>query len=761
MKRIIKKLFIVVLILALLVVDGFCSLALEGTEKSAESEEKITSKAVVAETTGFELYIDELGHIEAANKSTGYVWSSLHEDIENDRQTVGINSQYFQSEIVVNYVYRDDFGQTSSYEENSVSGIEAVQNNAVSVYKTEYGAKVVYDFYSICASIAIQYSINGNCLSVEIKGEEILEGDAFKKKVKDYATQEQLDIMQESYITSVWVLPAFGAGNRNDSGFVFVPDGSGAYMDFKPVSYAAKNVTIPIFGEEYALDEYGVVSEEFSSVTRPAKAYFPMFSIVKNANGLMGVIETGAETSALNVFKAGAANSYTGASAQMIYREVSHTVIGERKVQGVSLTDNSFADFKIDYYFSSEGLDYADIAKFYRKLLESQGKITKSTAEPSLSLNVIGAIDVDSHFLGIPCRRLKSLTTYDQLSEIISDLNAKNIDNISMNYIGWNNNGVQNKKINSNFKPLGKLGGQKSLDNLIAVSKEKNTNLYFDADLQSFSSSGNGVSKLKNAIKTMFDKHSLQRKFSYATFTYEKSGYMLVDVNGFSKAFKKYMKSVNNYDESVGLSFNSVSSRLYSNFDSKKFTTKTDMLKAYENSLSDVKHSLAANDANSYMWKYADKIFEAPTSSSRQRIYDGEVPMYQMIICGYIPFTVPSINSNANRNELFLRAVETGGELCFTVMYEDSEAVNGTDYDYLYATTYSKVVEDAFEMYDRYSELENLISGATIEKYELLENGVSETVYSNGVSVIVNYTGEEYLSDDGFSIPANDFGYRR
>ena len=48
MKRIIKKIFNVVLILSLLVVDGFCSLALEGTEKSAGSEEKIKSKAVVA-----------------------------------------------------------------------------------------------------------------------------------------------------------------------------------------------------------------------------------------------------------------------------------------------------------------------------------------------------------------------------------------------------------------------------------------------------------------------------------------------------------------------------------------------------------------------------------------------------------------------------------------------------------------------------------------------------------------------------------------
>ncbi len=757
MKKTFRKISVFILILALLGCEGFCSVAAEDNKNG----EQITGKTVVSESDELKLSIDELGHIEVENKATGYVWSSYPKDIENDRKTVGINRLNFQSEVVVNYVYRDAFGKTSSYEENSITGMEAVDGGAATVYKTASGAKVVYDFYSICASIAIEYSVEGNRLSAGIIGDEVAEGDAFKKKVKNYATKEQLDVIQESYITSVWVLPAFTSGKEGDNGFVFVPDGSGAYMNFKPVSYVTNNVVIPFYGTEYALDEYGVTEEEFSSVTRPVRAYFPMFSLVKDAGSVMGVIEMGAETAALNVFKAGRANSYTGASAQMVYRTVSKNLIGDRKVQGVSFTDNTFADFRVDYYFINEKLDYAGVAEYYRNILEEDKKIVKGATASKLSFNVIGAIDVDSHFLGIPCRRLKTLTTYEQLGKMISDLNSKGVEDISVNYIGWNNNGVQNKKINNSFKALGKLGGQKGFDNLISDLKKKDVELYLDADLQSFSKSGNGVSKVNNAIKTMFDKPSLQRSFSYATFKYESNGYSLVDVNGFSSTFKKYMKSVNKYDEAIGLSFNSVSSKLYSDFDNKNFTTRTDLLKAYRKNLDEVKNPLSAKDANSYMWEYTDKIYEAPISSSRQRIYDGEVPMYQIIIHGYIPFTVPSINSNANRNELFLRAVETGGELCFTVMYEDSEAVNGTDYDYLYATTYSEVAPLATELYDRYKELNKLICDATIEVYSSLQDGISQTVYSNGVSVIVNYTGEEYVSDDGLIVPAYDFGYRR
>ena len=753
MKKIIKKISVLILILALLGCEGLLSFAADS------SDQQITGKTVIGESDNIVLSVDEFGHFEALNKSSGYTWNSYPVGIENDTKTVGISRRHFQSELVVNYVYRDEFGKTSSYEENSVAGIEAVEGGAVSVYKTENGAKVVYDFYSICASVALHYSLNEGHLSVEIKGEDILEGDAFKKKVKDYATTEQLEVIQPSYITSIRVLPAFGAGTENENGYVFVPDGSGAYMDFKPTTHVAQNVTVPFYGPEYAIDEYGVVSEEFASVTRPLKAYFPMYAIVKDNDSIMGVIKTGEERSALNAFKAGISNAYTVASPSMIYREISHNVIGGRKVQGVSLTDSSFADFKIDYYFLNDSVDFAGLAKQYRALLEADERIAKSEAEYGLALNVIGAIDVDSHFLGIPCRRIKALTTYEQLGNIITELSENGIEDISVNYIGWNNNGIQNKKINNSFKALGKLGGKSDLNKLISLSKEKDTKIYFDADLQSFKKSGNGVSKLKNAVKTMFDKQALQRKLSYATFSYESSGYVLADAASFSKSFKNYIKTADKYDD-IALSFNSIASRLYSNFDNRNPDTRTEMLDAYEKSLSTVKTQLSAADAYSYMWKYADKIFEAPASSSRQRIYDGEIPMYQMILHGYIPYTVPSINSNANRKELLLRAVETGSELLFTVMYENAEMVNGTDFDYLYSTTYKEVKAEALEMYDRYIEVTKRVCDATVESYKQLQYGVSETVYSNGVSVIVNYTDTEYITADGLTVPALDFKNR-
>ena len=120
MKIIIKKISVLILILALLGCEGLLSFAADS------SDQQITGKTVIGESGNIVLSVDEFGHFEALNKASGYTWNSYPVGIENDTKTVGISRRHFQSELVVNYVYRDEFGKTSSYEENSVAGIEAV-----------------------------------------------------------------------------------------------------------------------------------------------------------------------------------------------------------------------------------------------------------------------------------------------------------------------------------------------------------------------------------------------------------------------------------------------------------------------------------------------------------------------------------------------------------------------------------------------------------------------------------------------------------
>ena len=725
-----------------------------GAEKAFD-QTQVAKYEKVAENEHLTLFADEKGFIAVRNNKSGYIWYSHPNDTLTDKKTVGLNKQNFQSEIVVRYIFKDENGETSSYNEAAVNSQSAVRSGWVKSEKTENGVKVTYDFFTISARIVVEYCIDGENLKARLIGKEILERDKFKKAVEKTATPDELEVMQDSFITSVWLLPSFGAGNEKEKGFVFVPDGSGAYMDFKAVSHSTDIANIPVYGSEPAIDEYKAETDEkFSSVTNEVKAYMPFFGAAKGKNGFTAVITNGDAISSINAFKAGTGNGYTGVSAQIDYRRVTFTRIANRLVQGFSELFADFDDFEISYSFlSGENVSFAGFAQNYREYLLKSNQLKQNRFKPSLALKTVGAIDVAGHFLGFPCKKIKALTTFEQASRILKELKEKNVDNIALNYVGWSNNGVQNKKITKNAKPLKALGGKKAL-NKFACDCDT---LYLDADLITFKKSGNGISKNSDSIKTVFDKPALTRKFSYATFDYESGGIRIVSSKSLNKLFGRYLKSVNRLNRNAGVSFNSISGICYSDFGSESKSSRNETVKAYKNELKGVKRNLCAEDANAYMFSFAERIYNAPNTSSRQKIYDGEIPFYSMVIHGFIAVTSPVLNQCASERKAFLRAVETGSELMYTVMYEDSGAVNGTEYDYLYGSTFGMLKEDIAKNYAEYKDLLTLIGDKTVVNYVILANGVSQTVYENGISVFVNYTNEDYITKDGVKIPSLGF----
>ena len=717
-------------------------------------EEQIASYTEVAKSDSLTMYADEKGWFCIKNNATDYIWYSHPNDSLKDKTTIGINKRNFQSEIVVYYVYKDEGSESSSYSEASVNSQSLVQNRWIKSEKIENGIKVTYDFYSISARICVSYTIEDDKFIAKVIGEESLERDDFKNAVKDTLTDDQASIMQDSYITSVWVLPTFGAGNSKENGFVYVPDGCGAYMNYKPLSHSTEITNIPVYGEELSIDEYGVKYSEFSSITKEAQAYMPIFAISKKSNALIGTITKGDGIASINAYKAGSTNAYTGVSAQMDLRKVTYATIGARTVQGVANAFESFPDFQIEYDFvSAKDLSFASLAEFLRNKWEKNGTLNKHEYDPSLSLKILGAIEVDSQFLGFPIKKIETLTTFNQAEEIVNSLKEKSVNNIALNYVGWNNRGIQNSKIVKNAKPIRALGKKSQLEKL-ATNVNK---LYLDADLITFKKSGNGISKNGDAAKTAFDKPVKIRDFSYSTFRYEKNGIRLITPEKFNKVFSKYIKSFNKFNSDVSLSFNTISSSAYSDF-GKDNHSRIETIEEYKKAFSSTNRNMSAESANFYALPYVERIYNAPNSSSRQIIYDGEVPFYQMILHGYVAITSPYINQCATENSAFLRAVETGSELSFLVMYEDAGIVNGTEYDNLYGTTFNMLEDDIVKMYSEYKALLDKISDKTITDYKIHSKYVTETVYENGVCVFVNY-GDSTYKTTKTEVPANSFIY--
>lgn len=755
-----KKVLSFVLLLSILFSISVCVAKAEGT--SGQSDDDPTFAAyftseykTVAKTDKLTMIADNNGSFVIKNNKTGHLWYSHPEDIASDRKTLGVNKRNFQSEVVVYYVYKDDKGETSSYAQASVNSQSLIANNYIRSEAVSGGIKVVYDFYPISARVTVVYTIKDDTLTAKIVGKETIERESFRKAVKKTLTKEQKSIMQDSYITSIWLLPTFGAGNSSQNGFVFVPDGCGAYMDYRPAGHNTEISNIPVYGNELSIDEFGVIRDKSDAIVREKKANLPVFAVSNGNDGVLGFIAKGAENSSINAFKSGHSNSYTGVSAQLDLRKITYAMIGTRCVQGLAKSAKSVPDFEVRYYIiSDDDLTISKFAEVLRGRWEKEGYLKKHKTDPSLSLQIIGAVDVDSNFLGFPVKKIKPLTTISQTKSIVEQLKKQAKVKVAVNYIGWQENGVQNAKVIKTAKPIGSLGNKKDISTLRKVCSA----LYLDADLITFKKSGNGISVNSDGAKTAFDKPVVVREFSYSKYEYLKTGYNLLTPLKIFEVYKSYKKSFDDLKKNIGISFNKMSSSCYSDF-GKKSSSRAQTVGQYKKVFSSAKRSMSAESANFYALPYVERIYNAPANSSRQKIYDGEVPFYQILLHGYIAMTSPYLDQVSNLQSGFLRAVETGSELSYLLMYEDSGAVNGTDYDYYYGTTYGMHNKDIVKYCKKYSALQKKISDKTVKDYIRHNANVTETVYENGIRVFVNY-GNTDFSLEGITAKAKSFCYR-
>lgn len=88
---------------------------------------------------------------------------------------------------------------------------------------------------------------------------------------------------------TVAMLPYFGAGNNDSTGYTFIPDGSGALVRFEDIKGRSYNIGNNIYGEDYAYHE---IAGQHSEVMR-----WPVYGIVTNFNKEVTPDETEADTS--------------------------------------------------------------------------------------------------------------------------------------------------------------------------------------------------------------------------------------------------------------------------------------------------------------------------------------------------------------------------------------------------------------------------------------------------------------------------------
>ena len=145
-----------------------------------------------------------------------------------------------------------------------------------------------------------------------------------------------------------------------------------------------------------------------------------------------------------------------------------------------------------------------------------------------------------------------------------------------------------------------------------------------------------------------------------------------------------------------------------------------------------------------------------PLYHDRSRFITDSVPFLQILLRGYVDYYSTYLNFSTNQEIDLLKCIEYGSNLAYLISAEESYLIANTLSNHLYATHYESNKKLIFEQINDASVALNQVKGQAIENRVVIETGVVEVTYANGVRIYVNYTGDAYTYNN-IEIPSMDY----
>ena len=696
---------------------------------------------LVAENENFQLLAREDGKIAVVSKATGTTWHS--NPLEKDPLAKGINMTNMNSQLYITYA--SEAGKTTT--KNSTT--DCVNKKWLTYEAVENGIRFYYDFQVAGILIPLEYTLEEDGLRATVIVDDIQEG------------------AKGQMLTEVAILPFFGAMSTDSNGYTLVPDGSGAliYHNNDKAIYGAYKQQV--YGRDRAL----VID---SLLTQEETARLPVFGITNRANGYVAVIESGDSVATVNAMTSGTINSYNNVYASFRFRPYTMGTF----IQGNAYAHDGKGDSqqtlmlpsvqpeKIDYtvkylLLEKPELSYVDMAQNYRDYLIAEEGLTSRVTQNSAPLYVelLGGITKEDVVLGVKVPVLQKLTTFDEAQTILTALTDGGVDDIVVKYSGWQKGGIE-AEIPVDITFEGKLGGAKGYKELKAFADEKSVELFMDFDFLNFYESGNGFSTFTDSVQTIEKTPTYLYNYNYNTLEkYNEGRWRLLTPR---LAVAAVDKALSNQAALLGadVSLSTLGKMVYSDFTNKSNgldCANTEQLWTEAFRIADEKtNQLMTEGGNAYSLPYVSHVYSAPLDCTMYDIEDEAVPFMQIVLHGYVSYSMEPLNLSSNPQRMVLKAVETGSSLSACLMAAENHVLAETNYVWVYSGNYETWLRTLTEAYTRVSGVLNDVSDATIVGHVQLQPNVYRTDYSNGTVVYVNY-GAKDAEVEGHTVGAMNF----
>lgn len=695
--------------------------------------EKVNAKddyVLVAESDTYKLYYYEPQFsIKLENKNTGAVMESTLSDEKDDGKNNPSWTGYMKSGIVISAI----IGTVNTYQVD----MNTVKNEITTWY-TDNGiyAKIEFkDKYKF--EIGVEVSLIDDQLVVRVPDESIKENK------------------EGTYISTVSLFPFLGYTYLDEKeGYMLVPDGNGAliYLEDNEGRFTTGFSGL-IYGVDDGMTNRTTVSTlwgRYETVTKSNNVLAPVFGMAHLDEKLayLGIVESGDERCSIEVAPNGVMVDYNRCFAKFLLRDVYVQPLNQSNSGTVPVVeqDRLHSDLTVRYcMLSGDDADYSGMANAYRSYLLDTGKIEKRDLSYNTRVDFLGT-EREEFLMGTTA---VTMTTVDQVSDILGELRSLGVDNVLSVYKGWQSGGLYNVPVKT-FSADSHIGGNGALRDLILKEAQEGNTIYLYDDALSVNADTNLST---NNVMKMVNKRTFENKIRaqvYNLFYYLMPGYSGSYLDNLSEKLN---------DRNIGnIALTGITGTLFSYSSKGSYYSRTNTMDIYTDAVSeaDKNCSLLMETPNAFLWKYSDAFIDMPLSSSDYLYLDEDIPFFSMVLKGIIPTYSEYVNFEANKTENFLKMAESGVYPSFYVTAEDSSKLIYTNSNNLFALEYTSYRDTIVEYDAALRVLAEKVGSSCIIKHETLDNGLVRVTYDNGVKIYVNYTESE-LSADGLTVDAMSY----
>ena len=611
-------------------------------------------------------------------------------------------------------------------------------------------------------TVGIQYELTEDGLNVTVPGNSISESG-------------------ENLVIYIDLLEYFTASSVEDEGYTIIPDGSGAILNH---NNGKTNYTL--YSKRLYTTDLSMTEEVMKTPTQDI--LLPMYSVVNTSNksGVIADVVEGAAQMELfaDISGRGNADSFNEHYFRIYYHE-SQVVKVSSVMQAINKYNNLFMnnDVSIAYRFFGKDIaedGYSGVAQEYRRLLVDRYNMEDkkdTTDKLVVDIDVLGSYEFDNNFLGIIYSDKETLTTYEQLKQMISDIEKNQYQNINVFYKGWRDSTLVDttfKKMKA-FKDLGKLSELAEIESMEGVTVYPYINFGKSNKYQeTFGSQHYNTRNVIGEIITIYPydlQSNVWNKKANPINILSPRYYV-----AFAQSLADNYASLFNIGEDdeilSNISLDTIGSVLTGDYQKNQEMFKINAVAEQIEALETIKNAGIKNinlyRPYDYAFPYVTNAKEVPYEATQYEILDYSIPFYQLVVNGLFDYSGESINANSeDGTDLhILRLLETGSNASFTFTYEGSEVLLTTDYNQYYYTKYNEWLEDVNKVY---TEISNTgIEGCRLVKHEYIQEGVTRVTYlqestdpnvpDKEIVIVINYSRVQYNDfETGVSVPAKSY----